>query len=55
MVKTQWYLVKLSGGYYRIRAASADLARQQVTYDYRERVLGVELDEDQYDNPQEED
>lgn len=52
MTKEKWYLVKLSrGGIYRIRAASADLARQRVTYDYRERVASVEVDTEQHDNP----
>jgi hypothetical protein len=50
--KTRWYLVELCrGGIYRIEAASADLARQRVTYDFRERVKAVALDEEQHDNP----
>lgn len=44
----KWYIVRLiRGGAFRIRAESAEQARQRVTYDYMERVRAVGLDEDQ--------
>ena len=53
MVAEKWYLVRVPQGIYRLKAATADLARQKVTYDFYERVLSVELDEEQHDNPTE--
>ena len=50
MVAEKWYLVTVPQGIYRLKAATADLARQKMTYDFHERVLGVELDEEQHDN-----
>ena len=49
----RWYLVSLTRGTFRIKAATADMARRQMTLDYRERVIGVELDEEQHDDPPE--
>ena len=51
MVAEKWYLVQVPQGIYRLKAATADLARQKMAYDFRERVLGVELDDEQHDNP----
>ena len=50
----KYYIVRLArGGCYRIKAESADEARQRVTYDYRERVKSVTLDDDQNQHPTE--
>lgn len=44
----RYYIVTLvRGGAYRIKAESASEARQIMTYDYRERVASVSLDDNQ--------
>ena len=51
MATEKWYLVQVPQGIFRMKAATAWLASQKMTHDFHERVIGVELDEEQHDNP----